>query len=299
MVNSPGLIVHINALLPSLSPAEQRVARLVVADPADAAGHTITHLATAASTSEATVIRFCRSVGIAGYPQLRIRLAAEAAEAATRGRPTDDRVAGGEIPPDADLARIVATIAFNEARAVEETAAQLDLAACERVVDAVDAAGRIEVYGTGSSGCAALDLQQKLHRIGRSVAYWPDPQAALASTSLLAPGDVAIGISHSGASAGVLDVLAQARLRGAVTVALTNFPRSPLAEAADLVLTTAARETTYRSGALAGRLAQLMVIDCLFVGVAVRNRKRSGQALAAADEATATLRAPGGRGKGR
>ncbi|MFI5840232.1 MurR/RpiR family transcriptional regulator [Catenuloplanes sp. NPDC051500] len=299
MVNSPGLIVHINALLPSLSPAEQRVARMVVADPADAAGHTITHLATAAETSEATVIRFCRSVGIAGYPQLRIRLAAEAAEAATRGRFTDDRVACGEIPPDADLARIVATIAFNEARAVEETAAQLDLTACERVVDAVDAAGRIEVYGIGSSGCAALDLQQKLHRIGRSVAYQPDPEAALVATALLAPGDVAIGISHSGASAGVLDVLTQARQRGAVTVALTNFPRSPIADVADLVLTTATRETTYRAGALAGRLAQLMVVDCLFVGVAVRNRKRAGQALVAADEATATLRAPGARGKTR
>lgn len=299
MVNSPGLIVHINALLPSLSPAEQRVARLVVADPADAAGHTITHLATAAETSEATVIRFCRSVGIAGYPQLRIRLAAEAAEAASRGRFTDERVACGDIPPDADLARIVATIAFNEARAVEETAAQLDLTACERVVDAVDAAGRIEVYGTGPSGCAALDLQQKLHRIGRAVAYWPDPEAALVSTALLAPGDVAIGISHSGTSSGVLDVLAQARLRGATTVALTNFPRSPIADAADLVLTTATRETTYRAGDLAGRLAQSMLVDCLFVAVAVRNRKRAGEALAAADEASATSHLPAGRGKAR
>ncbi|GAB7039759.1 MULTISPECIES: MurR/RpiR family transcriptional regulator [Catenuloplanes] len=299
MVNSPGLLVHINALLPSLSPAEQRVARLVVSDPADAAGHTITGLATAAETSEATVIRFCRSIGVAGYPQLRLRLAAEAAGAAGRGRPTDARVAGGEIPPDADLARIVATIAFNEARALEETAAQLDAVACERVVAAVDAAGRIEVYGTGTSGCAALDLQQKLHRIGRSVAYWPDPQAALASTALLAEGDVAIGISHSGTSAGVLDVLAQARRRGAVTVAVTNFPRSPIADTADLVLTTAVRETTYRAGAFASRAVQLMVVDCIFVGVAVRNQKRAGRALAAADEATAPLRAPGGRGKPR
>ena len=299
MVNSPGLLVHISALLPSLSPAERRVARLVVSDPADAAGHTITDLASAAETSEATVIRFCRSVGITGYPQLRLRLAAEAAEAATRDRSTDDRVAGGEIPPDADLARIVATIGFNEARSIEETAAQLDLAVCERVVDAVDGAGRIEVHGAGSSGCAALELQQKLHRIGRCVAYWPDPQAALASTALLGPGDVAIGISHSGTSVGALNVLAQARLRGAVTVAVTNFPRSPLAGLADLVLTTAVRETTYRAGAFAGRLAQLMVVDCLFVGVAVRNRKRAGQALAAADEAIASPRAPGVRGKAR
>jgi len=84
-----GLIVQISGLLPSLSPAEQRVARLVIADPADAARRTITELATAAGTSEATVIRFCRSVGMEGYPQLRIRLAAEAAR---RIEPADTRV---------------------------------------------------------------------------------------------------------------------------------------------------------------------------------------------------------------
>ena len=74
-------------------------------------------------TSEATVIRFCRSVGMDGYPQLRIRLAAEAAR---RIEPPDARVVGGDIPPGADLAQIIATIAFNDARAVEETAEQLD-----------------------------------------------------------------------------------------------------------------------------------------------------------------------------
>ena len=129
-----GLIVHISGLLPSLSPAEQRVARLVVSDPAAAARRTITDLATAAETSEATVIRFCRSVGMDGYPQLRIRLAAEAAR---RIEPPDARVVGGDIPPGADLAQIIATIAFNDARAVEETAEQLDPAVCEQVVEAI------------------------------------------------------------------------------------------------------------------------------------------------------------------
>ena len=183
-----GLIVHISGLLPSLSPAEQRVARLVVADPADAARRTITDLATAAETSEATVIRFCRSVGMNGYPQLRIRLAAEAAR---RVEPLDARVVGGDIPPGADLAQIIATIAFNDARAVEETAEQLDPAVCERVVEAIGAAGRIDVYGAGASGFVASDFQQKLHRIGRIAFYFPDVHTALTSAALLGRGDVA------------------------------------------------------------------------------------------------------------
>ncbi|BCB87262.1 MurR/RpiR family transcriptional regulator [Phytohabitans suffuscus] len=284
---SSGLIVHISGLLPSLSPAEQRVARLVVADPADAARRTITDLATAAETSEATVIRFCRSVGMEGYPQLRIRLAAEAAR---RIEPPDARVVGGDIPPGADLAQIIATIAFNDARAVEETAEQLDPAVCEQVVDAINGAGRVDIYGAAASGFVASDFQQKLHRIGRTAFAWPDVHLALTSAALLGKGDVAIGISHSGTTSDVIEVLQQARARGATTVALTNFPRSPITEVADFVLTTAARETTYRSGAMASRLAQLTVVDCLFVGVAARNRSKARRALEVTAEAVQTHR---------
>ncbi|MFC0532267.1 MurR/RpiR family transcriptional regulator [Phytohabitans kaempferiae] len=282
-----GLIVHISGLLPSLSPAEQRVARLVVADPADAARRTITDLATAAETSEATVIRFCRSVGMEGYPQLRIRLAAEAAR---RVEPPDARVVGGDIPPGADLAQIIATIAFNDARAVEETAEQLDPAVCEQVVDAINGAGRVDIYGAAASGFVASDFQQKLHRIGRTAFAWPDVHLALTSAALLGKGDVAIGISHSGTTSDVVEVLQQARARGATTVGLTNFPRSPITEVADFVLTTAARETTYRSGAMASRLAQLTVVDCLFVGVAARNRSKARRALEVTAEAVQTHR---------
>jgi DNA-binding MurR/RpiR family transcriptional regulator len=288
-----GLIVHISGLLPSLSPAEQRVARLVVADPADAARRTITDLATSAETSEATVIRFCRSVGMEGYPQLRIRLAAEAAR---RVEPPDARVVGGDIPPGADFAQIIATIAFNDARAVEETAEQLDPAVCEQVVDALNAAGRIDIYGAGASGFVASDFQQKLHRIGRTAFYWPDVHTALTSAALLGKGDVALGISHTGTTSDVVEVLEQAGARGATTVALTNFPRSAIAEVADFVLTTAARETTYRSGATASRLAQLTVVDCLFVGVAARNRTRARRALEVTAEAVKGHRVgPAGR----
>jgi DNA-binding MurR/RpiR family transcriptional regulator len=254
----------------------------VVSDPADAARRTITDLATAAETSEATVIRFCRSVGMEGYPQLRIQLAAEAAR---RIEPPDARVVGGDIPPGADLAQIIATIAFNDARAVEETAEQLDPAVAERVVEAISGAGRIDIYGAGASGFVASDFQQKLHRIGRTAFYFPDIHTALTSAALLGKGDVAVGISHTGTTSDVIEVLEQARSRGATTVALTNFPRSPITEVADFVLTTAARETTYRSGAMASRLAQLTVVDCLFVGVAARNRARAKRALEATAEA--------------
>jgi DNA-binding MurR/RpiR family transcriptional regulator len=291
---SGGLIVQIGGLLPALSPAEQRVARLVIADPAAAARRTITDLATAAETSEATVIRFCRSVGLTGYPQLRIRLAAEAAR---RVDPPDARVVGGDIPPGADLAQIIATVAFNDARAVEETAEQLDPAVCEQVVAALSGAGRIDIYGAGPSGMAAADFQRKLHRIGRLAFCFPDVHTALTSAALLGRGDVAVGISHTGATSEVIEILAQARLHGATTVTVTNHPRAPIADVSDFVLTTAARETTYRSGAMVSRLAQLTVVDCLFVGVASHHRVRANRALEITAEAVRAHRVGGHRGR--
>jgi DNA-binding MurR/RpiR family transcriptional regulator len=277
-----GLIAYLGGLLPSLPPAQRRVARLVVTDPAGAARRTITDLATAAETSEATVIRFCRSVGLPGYPELRIRLAAEAARRVP-GRDPGAAV-DGELPPGADLARIIATIAYGDARSVEETAEQLDPVVCERVVTAITGAGRIGIHGAGASGLVAAELQRKLHRIGYAAFHFPDPHTALVSAALLDRGDVAVGISHSGTTATVVEALARARSRGAGTVALTNHPRSPIAGVADLLLTTVTRETTYRTGGTASRLAQLMVVDCLFAGVAARDPVRARRALAAAAE---------------
>lgn len=108
-------------------------------------------------------------------------------------------------------------------------------------------------------------------------------------------GDVEVGISHTGTTADVIEILEVARARGATTVVLTNFPRSPVTEVADHILTTAARETTYRSGAMASRLAQLTVIDCLFVGVAARNRAKMRRALEVTAEAVQGRRVGPGR----
>jgi DNA-binding MurR/RpiR family transcriptional regulator len=283
---TPDTGVRIRALLPSLAPAERRVAEQVLADPAAVAASTISALAQECATSETTVIRFCRAVGFTGYPALRLALAAELGRN-ERGRARD---LTGDIVADDDLDKVVATIAFADARAVEETAQQLDLDQLHRVIDALVAAPRVDVYGVGASGFVALDLQQKLHRIGRVAFAWSDPHMALTSAALLGPDDVAVAISHSGSTRDILDALQVAQRSGATTVALTNHPRSTLATRADHVLTTAARETTFRSGATASRLAQLTVVDCVFVGVAQRTYETSQRALELTRDAVADRR---------
>ena len=275
---APNLLVLIKSLLPSLSKAETRVAQEIIREPEAASTRTITELARAAGTSEATVVRFCRSLGLSGHRELRMR-AAQALMGTGEG--PDREIAGGDIPTGADMDRIIATVSYADLGAITDTAEALDREACEAAVAALAAAERIDLFGVWASGMAASDLAQKLHRIGCIAFSWPEVHGALAATALAGRNDAAVAVSHSGATTETVEFLEAARDRGATTVAITNHARSPLARIADHVLTTAARETTFRSGATVSRIAQLMVVDCLFVGVAQRLRRRSARALAA------------------
>jgi DNA-binding MurR/RpiR family transcriptional regulator len=269
------VVVRIRALMPSLAPAEQRVARLAVSDPGRAARWTISEYAERAQTSGTTIIRFCRAIGLDGYPALRIALAATAGH----GAAGTWRSVSGDIAPDDDIGTVVRKVGHADARAVEETIGQIDFGVLAKVVDALIGARRIDVYGVGASGLVAVDLQQKLHRLGKIVYAWTDTHMSLTSAAMLGPEDVVVGISYTGTTLDTIDPLRVAKANGALAIGLTNHPRSALAGIADLVLTTAARETTFRTGAMTSRIAQFTVIDCVFALVAQRNFEETVDAL--------------------
>lgn len=271
------VLIRVRSALPNLRPAEQRVAEAVLANPAAVSESSITAVARQCQTSETTVLRFCRAIGLAGYPELRIALARAAQWEETDqsgGAPST-----GQISATDSLRDVVAKITHADARAIEDTGAAIDLAALEAAVDAVAGAGRVDIYGSGASTLVGNDLHQKLHRIGMVSFIWADPHLALTSAAVLKEGDVAVGISHTGTTFDTIDALATARRRGATTIAITNFEGSPISAEADHLLMTAARETTFRSGAMSSRIAQLAVVDCLFAGVAQRSYAQAIEAL--------------------
>jgi DNA-binding MurR/RpiR family transcriptional regulator len=199
------LLIRLRGIRPSLSPAEDRVAEIVLADARRAAGLTISELAAAARTSETTVLRFCRRLGLPGYPQLRLTLAEESAQ------PRAMTASGTDVRAGDTIDDIIAKVALSDASAVEETAQGLDREALTAAASAVARAGRVDVYGVAASAIVGSDLQQKLHRIGIVSFAWNDPHLALTSASLLRPGDVAVGISHSGTTTETVEALAAAR----------------------------------------------------------------------------------------
>jgi DNA-binding MurR/RpiR family transcriptional regulator len=269
---------RLQAVREQLPPSMRRVAERILEDPHRILQGTITELATACSTSETTVVRLCHRLELSGYSELRLALAGELASEQVR-RPVIGTTHGEDLPSDSTLGDIVADIALAETLGIEETAAALDVSTLRRAVDALASAPTVLLHGIGASASAAGDFERKLQRIGRQARRFPDTHDALAAAALLSPGQVALGFSHSGSTHEVAGFLARSRIAGATTIALTNAQDGPVVAQADIVLRTTVRESTYRSGAMASRSAQLLIVDCLFVAIAQGSRDSSVEAL--------------------
>lgn len=285
------VLVRMRAIYPELRPSEQRIADLFLSDPATTAGYSVAELAQRCSTSTTSVVRFCKRMGYEHVRELRNHVLRDVE------RETFDTAALPDVSGDIDrndtLADIVAKVSLAETLSLADTAKVLDTGALRASVDAITAATRVDIFGVGASSIVGLDLQRKLTRIGRTALEWSDPHAAWTSAATLQPGNVAIAVSHSGATTDTIEFLMLARRSGATTIAITNHAGAPLAGQADIVLTTAARETGFRSGALGSRIAQLMVVDCIFIGVAQSNYDRSMEALRNTFAAVHHVRATG------
>ncbi|MDQ0954307.1 DNA-binding MurR/RpiR family transcriptional regulator [Streptomyces phaeochromogenes] len=270
--------------LPRLAGSLRKVGELILADPAAVTHSSAAELGRRTGTSQATVTRFCRAIGLDSYQHLLIELAQERG----RGEVSDWGSAeiGPEISPDDDLERVVTVVGSADLRAVQQTIDRMDLDALERAAQAVARARRIDVYGVGGSGAVAQETETRLFRIGCSVRGWNEVHGAATSAALLTPADVAIAISHSGATRETIEPFELAKERGATTVALTSDPRSPLARAADIRLISATSETSFRTGSIGGRHSVLVLIDCLYVRVAQLSYQRASASLALTDHIT-------------
>ncbi|ANS68703.1 sugar isomerase [Streptomyces lincolnensis] len=270
--------------LPRLAGSLRKVGELILEDPAAVTHCSAAELGRRTGTSQATVTRFCRAIGLDSYQHLLIELAQERG----RGEVSDWGSAeiGPDISPDDSLERVVQVVGSADLRAIQQTIDRIDLDALERAAQALAKARRIDVYGVGGSGAVAQETETRLFRIGCQVRGWNEVHGAATSAALLTPADVAIGISHSGSTRETLEPFEMAKERGATTIAITTDPRSPLAKAADIRLISATSETSFRTGSIGGRHSVLMIVDCLYVRVGQVGYQRASASLALTDHIT-------------
>jgi RpiR family transcriptional regulator, carbohydrate utilization regulator len=259
------MLDRIKASLPTLAPAEQRVAKLCLADPRLFAKLPVSELADRAHVSKPTVVRFCRSVGYDGLSDFKLKLAGNVNE----GVPFIHR----SVDADDKVSDITVKVIDNTVAAFLKYRNEASTAAIEKAVNAlVDTyhAGRqIQFFGVGNSGVVAQDAQHKFFRLGlHSVAY-SDGHMQVMSASILGPGDCVVIVSNSGRTRDLMGACDIARKNGATTIVITASG-SPLASAGHIHLSADHPEGFDKYSPMVSRLLHLTIIDILATCVALR-----------------------------
>lgn len=255
------MLAIIKSARDGLRKSEQKVADVIIGDPDASVQSSIQALAARAQVSEPTVIRFCRALDCVGFQQFKLRLAQDLA---SRGTFFYQDVTA------ADSCKELATKLMDGAIAsLVQLKNQLNPAALEQAIALYEAADRVELYGSGGSAIVAEDAQLKYFRLGKPAIAYSDPHIQHAAAALLDENALVIAISHSGRSRDILRTVEIAREARARVVAVTRT-KSPLAEAADVALTVDVMEDSDIFSPVKSRLGQMVVLDILAVGVAVR-----------------------------
>lgn len=259
------MLDRIKASLPSLAPAEQRVARLVLADPRAFANLPITELAARSHVSKPTIVRFCRSVGYDGLSDFKLKLAGSVSE----GVPFIHR----SVDVDDKTSDVLVKVIDNTVAAFLKYRNDASSVSIEKATDALEetykSGKRIEFFGVGNSGIVAQDAQHKFFRLGVTSIAYSDGHMQVMSASLLGPGDCVVVISNSGRTRDLMDACDIARKNGATTIVITATG-SPLAAAGNIHLAADHPEGYDRYSPMVSRLMHLMVIDILATCLALR-----------------------------
>ena len=268
-------LVRLRAGLPSAAKSRKRIARFILETPVRAQGLSAEALARACHTSASTVIRFCQDLGYVGYREFQLDLAA----AIARREP----VTLDDLPAGASPDTVIDSVFLCNQKSLIETAKILDKDTLIRVARLMRQARRIFVLGVGGSALVAGEAVYRLMSLGLTAMAADDPYAQVFATGNVGRRDVVVGISHTGQTASIVEAAREARRGGARTVALTNYPRSPLARACEFRLITAFREHRVNAAMSSSRIAQACIVDSLYF-VLARLARGGAQLLADAAE---------------
>jgi RpiR family carbohydrate utilization transcriptional regulator len=255
------LLDSIRTQLDSLSKSERKVALAVLAAPNATVSQNITALARNAQVSEPTVVRFCRTLGYDGWHEFKLKLAQTLALA----WPDAD-----QPPLQDDLAKdLVSKICSRSINTLLDLRNNLDAGAIERALNVLARANKIEFYGQGTSGIVAADAQHKFFRSGVPTVAYADPHIHNIAAALLSPGDAVVAISQRGNSTALLRSVQIARKTGADIIALAPSG-TPIAEEATVLVPIDLSFAIDPYTPISARLAHLVVIDILAVGLALK-----------------------------
>lgn len=261
----------IRSYYPRFSEKEKQIADYIFKNPEKVIHRTINEVAEDLGVADATVFRFCKRIGFKGYHAMKIALASETI--------TPIKQIHEKITDEDNEQEIAEKVFKSNIQTLEYTLQLLDRSTIEKAIELISTADSVHFFGTGGSSVIAMDAFHKFIRTGIKASAYTDTHFQLMAASQLTPKDVAVVISHSGTNTDTHNILNVAIENGAKVIGLTSFPKSPISQKAEVVLLTSSEETNYRSEALTSRIAQLSIIDVLYVNIMKKNKELSEKSL--------------------
>ncbi len=255
------ILLQAQLMYHDMGKSEKRVADWLFSHSGEILPYSITDLAAKCESSEATIVRFSKRLGCAGYQDLKINLAKE----------HDKKVISPTITGDDDCYEIFEKVCNDAYLSLERTKKTLSPEAMTKAADLIANARRVVLIGLGSSASVAQDAGNKFLRAGCNAAAYTDTHMQSIAISQMTEEDVLIGISQSGSSKDIVEGMKMARARGVPTLSITSKERSPLVRQSDVVLLTDTEETRHSSLGLNSHLSRLVVVDALCYKLVYQN----------------------------
>lgn len=260
----------------SLTKSGAIVADYLMQHAEDAQYLSISSLANECGVAEATIFRFCRSLGFQGYNEMKIALA----KATATATPT-----AAKLEPGADT-QLLITHAYNTAvEALNGTRNMLDAEAIDRAATLLQRARQVYFFGQGGSQVLAGDIWARFSMLSTKFRTAGDSHMQAITASLMGPEDVILFISYSGCTRDMMDTLHLAKENGAKVILVTHYADAPGAVLADVVLLCGAKENPLDSGSIPAKLAMLFVANVLVLRYTLDNQELANLSLSRTSQA--------------
>lgn len=259
-------LVKLQAVYDSLKSAERKAADLILEKPTFVSKATIVEAAEEGGCSEATFVRLAKKLGYRGYPELKVDL--------SKGRMEGAHNLYEGITEEDSCENVVKKVFQASIQALTDTLNILDMGEHNKAIEAISNANKLVFCGVGDAANVAQSGYQKFIRIGANVQASADPDVQLITASHLSIGDVLIVISHSGRTKSIIDLVKYTKETGATIICITNYPVSPLAKNSDITLLTAAFAEHIKGEVMSKRVAELCILESLFVNVLLRQKEK-------------------------
>jgi len=278
------VLTLIRSYYPNLSHTDRKIADYIIQDPVKTTAQSISDLAAAVGVSTATVSRFVKRISFNSFRDFSREL--------TAAEPLEQTTAEAfqDVEKQTTLKGIADSTFSSIRSSLDQTSQVMTEAELKKAVRLLTQARSIAFYGLGGSSVAALDGYHKFVRTGIPCAQNSDYDMQLMQAAQMSGQDVAVVISHTGRNQQTLQILATLKKQRVPVIALTSFGNSPLAQASDVAFISVAEEVNYRSEGLTSLIAQMSIIDSLFLMTAVHGNVKMAASLSRVREAISQTR---------